>query len=252
MTLQIVLNPAVVIANRIAGSFGIGEIVNLSCAVSGPTTVAGLGGVTFKIVQGSGTIAAANVALGTAVFTASTKAEVVKIAAYGVNNQNAQQAVAGLTIVAPTGLKFVKNSNVFHTNGLAVVGFRADVFLQSPGVSYQRLEIREGEFKSVAQGYFARDNGLTHPASGAALGIANGNQMIGNDTISSGPHPAPWSNGKFEWNIPWQWRIVGTAAWTTFAYANHVTEINAMGAVTVAKLNEGPFSAKPSDPTQAY
>jgi hypothetical protein len=54
MTLQIVLAPQVVIANRVAGSYGVGEIVNLSCAVSGPTTIAGLGGVTFRIVQGSG------------------------------------------------------------------------------------------------------------------------------------------------------------------------------------------------------
>jgi len=124
--------------------------------------------------------------------------------------------------------------------------------LQAPGVSYQRLEVQEGEFSGKGQGYYANLNNLVHPAWSAPLPIFNGNQMNGIDTIYSGLQGQPWSAGKFEWNIPWQWRIVGTANWTTFAYANHVQEINALGAVSIGKFNAGLFATTPSDPNQAY
>ncbi len=252
MRLSITLAPLVVIANRVAGSYGIGEVVAVSCTVTGGGTIAGLGGVSYKITQGSGALAGAAPAAGTVTFTAAGKVETVKISAFGQNAPNQELAVAGLNIVAPTSLKFVKNSNVFHTHGQADAGFRGNIFLQPPGVSYQNLEVREGEFKGVGSGYYAAQNNMVHPATAAAVAIVNGNQVNGMDTIYSGNQGPPWSAGKFEWNIPWQYRIVGTNDWTTFAYANHVQEINALGAVSIGKFNAGPFTTKPSDPDQAY
>jgi len=252
MKLTIVLAPAVVLANRVAGSYGIGEVVNVSCTVTGGGTIAGLGGVIYRIKQGSGALSAAAPAAGTVTFTASGKAETVKISAFGQNAPNQELAVANLIIIAPTSLKFVKNSNVFHTHGEADAGFRGDVFLQPPGVSYENLRVREGEFKSVGTGYYAAQNNLVHPASDAAVPIVNGNRVSLPDTIDSGNQGQPWSAGKFEWNIPWQYQIDGTADWTTFAYTNHVQEINALGAVSIGKFNAGPFTTKPSDPNQDF
>lgn len=252
MKLTITHTPQVVIANRTVGKYGVGEVVNLSCVVSGGSSIAALGGVGYKIKEGSGALSAANPALGTAVFTASGKGETVKIAAYAQNNPSQELATAGFTIVAPSSLKFVKNSHVFHTHGQADAGFRGDIFLQPPGVSYQNLEVREGEFKGKGEGYYAVQNNMNHPASVAAVGIVNGNQVNGQDTIYSGIQGMPWSVGKFDWYIPWQFRIVGTTDWTTFAYANHTQQITATGVVTIGKFNAGPFSAKPSDPSQAY
>jgi hypothetical protein len=252
MKLTIVLAPLVVLDNRVAGNYGIGEVVAVSCTVTGGGTIAGLGGVIYKIKQGGGTLSAAAPAAGTVTFTASGKAETVKISAFGQNAPNQELAVASLIIVAPTSLKFVKNSNIFHTHGQANAGFRGNIFLQQPGVSYQNLEIQEGAFKGSGTGYYASQNNMPHPASAAPVAVINGNQVNGMDTIYSGIQPPPWSAGKFEWNIPWQYRIIGTADWTTFAYANQVEEINALGVVSVGKFNAGPFSAKPSDPDQAY
>jgi hypothetical protein len=82
--------------------------------------------------------------------------------------------------------------------------------------------------------------------------VVNGNRVNGLDTIYSGIQGQPWSAGRFDWNIPWQYQLPGSAEWVTFAYANHVQEITALGAVTIGKYNAGPFSAKPSDPAQAY
>ena len=76
--------------------------------------------------------------------------------------------------------------------------------------------------------------------------------MNGIDTIYSGIQGLPYSQGKFEWYIPWQYRVAGTAAWTTFEHATHIQEINALGTVTIGKFNAGPFSANVNDPTQAY
>lgn len=252
MKLTIVLAPAVVLANRVAGSYGIGEVVNVSCTVTGGGTIAGLGGVIYRIKQGSGALSAAAPAAGTVTFTASGKAETVKISAFGQNAPNQELAVASLIIIAPTSLKFVKNSNVRHTHGEADAGFCGNIFLQPAGVSYQNLEVREGEFKGSGTGYYASQNNMLHPASEAATAIVNGNQVSVLDEIYSGIQDPPWSAGRFEWNIPWQYRIVGTADWTTFAYANHVQEINALGAVSIGKFNAGPFTTKPSDPNQDF
>lgn len=246
------LTPLVVIANRIAGNYGIGEVVNIACDVRPAAPgIGGLGGVVYKIKEGSGALTAANVALGTVTFTASGKAEVVKIAAYAGNNPNQELAMTSLTIVAPTGLKFTKASNVYHNNGIADAGFRGNIALQPSGVSYQNLMVREGDFKGKGSGYYAVQNNLTHPV-GAAINVINGNAVNGIDTIYSGIQGAPWSIGSFEWYIPWQYQMAGAAAWTTFAYATHTQSITAIGAVSIAKHNTGPFTTKPSDPNQAY
>jgi len=115
--LTIQLTPAVVLANRVAGSYGIGEVINLSCVVSPAAPgLAGIpGGVVFKVTKGSGRISAAAPLAGTATFTAAVKAESVAISAYGANDPNKVLATAGLKIIAPTGLKFVKSSHVRHT-----------------------------------------------------------------------------------------------------------------------------------------
>lgn len=253
MNLSITLNPAFVIANRVAGKFGIGEIINLAC-VATPigSNIAALGGVGYRIKEGSGALSAANTVAGTATFTASGKAETVKIAAYGLNDPGKELAVAGLTIIAPTGLNFVKASNIHHTNGSADAGFRGAISLQPAGVSFQRLLIREGEFKGKGSGYYAAQNNMVHPAGAAPVGIINGNHVNGLDTIYSGIQAPPWSDGSFEWYIPWQYQIIGSADWVTFAYATHTEQINALGVVSIGKYNAGPFSAKPSDPNQAY
>jgi hypothetical protein len=248
MSITITLTPRVVLQNRTNGSYGIGEIIDLSCVLTGPDT--NIGDVGYRITQGSGTIAGANVAARTATFTASGKAETVKIAAYAAANPSKDLAVAGLVIVAPTGLKFVKTSNVRHTHGQADAGFMGDVFLQPPGVSYERLQTREGAFKGKGTGYYASINNVNH--QGNVNGFPVGGNRAAVDEVYSGIQQQPWSAGRFDWNIPWDYQLAGTTTWTTFAYANHVQEITALGAVSIGKYNAGPFTAKPSDANQNY
>ena len=253
MNLSITLTPAVVLQNRVAGKYGIGEVITVSCtATPRGSNIADLGGVGYRIVQGSGRFTAANTVAGTAVFTASGKAETVKIEAFGVAAPSKQLAVASMTIVAPTGLAFTRVGNIKHTNGSADAGFRGAVTLQPAGVSYQQLVIREGEFKGKGTGYYAAQNNLVHPATGAGVAIVNGNAVSRQDEIYSGIQGQPWTAGEFQWHIPWQYQLIGTQAWVTFAYADHVQSITALGAVSIGKYNAGPFTTKPSDPTQNY
>lgn len=250
MNLSITLTPSVIIANRVAGKFGIGELVTLGCvAMPAGSNVAAIGGVDYKVTQGSGSLSTANTPPNTAIFTAAGKVESVQITASGKNAPNTK-AVVTLNIVAPTSLKFTKVGNIKHTNGSADAGFKGTIALQPPGVSYQRLKVREGEFKGKGTGYYAGQQNMVHPASAAPLTIINGNQVNGLDTIYSGIQGQPWSSGTFEWNIPWEYQMPGSNDWIPFGYANHVQEITAQGAVSIGKFNAGPFSAKPSDPTQ--
>jgi hypothetical protein len=239
--------------NRIAGSYGAGEEIDLSCRIMpAHPGLAGIGGgVKFKITKGSGRITNEAPGMGTATYTAPNKAGEVSITALSGQEQKTL-ATAGLKVVIPTSLKFVKNSNIHHQQGHAGCGFRGNVFLQPPGVSYQRLQIREGEFKGKATGCFAADNGVVHEASPQPLPIILGNKMDGMDTIHSGPINPPYSPGRFEWHIPWQYRVIGEMEWTTFEYATHIEEIVTTGRVSISKFNEGPFFANVDDPTQDY
>ncbi len=252
MNLSINLTPTVVLANRVAGSFGICELISLSCTVTPATAnIAALGGVGYKVKQGTGKLSGANTGLGTAIFTASGTAEIVKVAAFGLNDTNKELAIATLKIVAPQSLKFTKVGNsIKHTQGQADAGFMGKVSLEPAGVSYERLRVREGEFKGKGTGYYAVQDNMLHPATAGSVSIINGNQINGDDSIYSGIQGQPWSAGKFEWNIPWQYQTPGNTEWVTFAYANHVQEITASGVVSIGKFNAGPFAAKPSDPTQ--
>src|SRR5437868_4189719 len=128
---SIVLAPAVVLANRVKGSYGIGEVVQLSCTVSPPVPgLAGIpGGVVYKVTKGSGTIAAAAPLAGTATFTAALKAEDVTISAYAGNDRSKVLATAGLKIVAPSVVKFVQTGNVRHTHGQADEGVYGHVYV---------------------------------------------------------------------------------------------------------------------------
>jgi len=136
--------------------------------------------------------------------------------------------------------------------GSADCGFQGNVYLQPPGVSYQALEIREGEFKGKGSGYYQSQNDLNHAATAPPRTIINGNQLDNVDTIYSGIQGTPYTVGRFDWHIPWQYRLAGANDWTTFEYANHVQEITALGAVSIGKFNAGPFTRKVSDVTQPF
>ncbi len=249
VSVSIQLIPAVNLANRVAGSFGIGEVINLSCVVK--PAVPGLpgipGGIIYKVTKGSGIISAAAPLAATAQFTAAGKAEDVAISAYGANDPNKVLATAGFRVLVPNGLKFVQTGAIIHTQGAADCGFTGAIYLQPAGVSYQALQVREGEFKGKGTGYYKSQDNMLHPASNAALSIVSGNRVQGMDTIYSGIQQPPYSAGKFEWHIPWQYRL-GNGDWVTFEYANHVEEITALGAVSIGKFNAGPFTKKVSDP----
>jgi hypothetical protein len=79
MNISITLTPRVNIPNRADGNkFGIGDVVDLRCvATPVGSNIAAIGGVGYRIKQGSGKLTEVAVLPGgTAVFTASGKAEV--------------------------------------------------------------------------------------------------------------------------------------------------------------------------------
>lgn len=249
-----VLTPVVAIPNQLnRKKFGVGEVVTLSCVITGGTIASFGGAISWRAVSGSGVVTG-NDNLGNATYTAgsiggSAKLEIIR------NDTKAAIASVTMNIIAPTGIKFIRGPNmgVLHTNGVAGAGFEAIQHLLPAGVSYQNIEIREGSFKAKATGSYAAEDGRDHATGAWGVGtVANGNVVAGFDTVRSADIAAPYVPGTFEWYIPWQYRVLPAIKANdppkTIEYITHKQEINALGHVTITKGGIT-VSANVGDPT---
>src|SRR6185503_6436464 len=140
-----------------------------------------------------------------------------------------------LWVKAPTTVRMVRaNNTIRHTNGMAGAGFLAHMRLQPTGVSFSNIEVREGKFRGVASGSFAHENGREHQ-TGPWLAVDAPNEVLGADHIDSGDVDAPFVSGRFDWNIPWEYRVGGGGTVRHIDYIVHWQTINAAGFVTIEK-----------------
>jgi len=162
-----------------------------------------------------------------------------------------------LTVVAPENARMKRNpaAGIRHTQGMAGVGFKGQIFLRPRTVSFHWMEMREGTVAAVASGYHAGQNGTAH-AVGSWTTVGKGNssdgcKINGQDTVDSGDNGPPFSKGDFKWNIPWEYRANGGAA-TEFTRAVHHDTITKKGEATIEKKGAGPFKRKLNDPTSTF
>ena len=168
-------------------------------------------------------------------------------------NAGVVAATRNITIMPPTDALMVKNSGLSHTQTFWGVGFKGDIFLRPVDVSFSRIRFAEGSVAAVATGFLAGSNGIIHMPTATPVPVGGGDsikgcQVLGQDSVSTGSMPPPFSRGDFLWAIPWQYQI-GAIPLTPFTVANHHETADAVGTATIAKKGAGPFTRVPSDPT---
>jgi hypothetical protein len=101
------------------------------------------------------------------------------------------------------------------------VGFKARAYFFPNDVSFSNVEIQEGLISSSQEGYWDKKfpNGYDHP-EGGWFGIMHNptgplyNSDSVDDNVHSGlsPKPPAYEDGSyFQWEIPWFYRVLGSA-----------------------------------------
>lgn len=273
-----VLTPAVAVANRTKAQYGIGEVIQLSITTTPTGGLAGVlaDGVKWKRTAGvAGALTAANTGLGTATLTLGGTPGEMTLEAWSEAALPKRLATAKFKVVAPTGVVFrrVPGSTIAHVQNAAHAGFIAEAEIQPIGVCFNNVEVREGKFKAVASGAFAHENGVEHqfgpwcPIVCAPLTCVNDWQATDRVESSHGVpktdaagapvldlHGRPtFEPSAFEWNIPWHYRVVGTAGnGTIFVYMLHKQSVEVTGRVTIKKHTSETCAKNYSDPTSGF
>lgn len=273
-----VLTPAVAIVNRMKGRYGVGEVIQLSVAVTPPGALAAVlaDGVKWKRKSGvAGRLSIVNPATGTATLTLGSTGGDMGLEVWSEAAPPSKLASVNIKVMAPNGVVFrrVPGSTIAHDHNTAHAGFIAEADIQPIGVSFANVEVREGKFKAVASGAFAHENGVEHQF-GPWLGIAcvpltGVNQWVANDRVESshgvartdatgalvldGQGRPTFVPSSFEWNIPWHYRVVGELDnGEIFVYMVHKQTVEVTGRVTIQKHTSQSCAANYSDPTTGF
>jgi hypothetical protein len=238
----------------------VGELVDLSVAMSDDTTIASLGGLRWFISQGGGTLTGTAGNDGRGLFAAPPSGGPVTLVLKAVSGSNAGAIVASstFTIVEPEGAQMVQQpgSGILHVNNTWSCAFLGDIFLRPTDVSFTNILMSEGSVAAVASGFLARLNGTLHDA-GPLCSVGPGNGLTGckvniqGDTVVTGMLDPPYSDGDFVWDIPWVFTVGGSAP-RTFTVLQHHATSDTVGTATISKGGAGPFSRVPSDPTTGF
>ena len=127
-------------------------------------------------------------------------------------------------VVEPSGAYQKQDGATIHHPGKCNAGFRGVTHLIPKDVSFEYIEVNEGEVDSSATGSF-KDAGwdkLKHPMWSSWATVGGGSDAKGSlvegpnhdggvyyDFIHSGDLPAGCRAGEFDWNIPWLFRVSG-------------------------------------------
>ncbi len=234
-TAKPIITPAVAVGSRTKNTYGVGEVLTLSCTLKpASATPVSLNGVRWKVKTGQGRLTGLDQA-GNGTFTCGQVAGNVKLELEAGTNgrKTTSLIVVSFKVVAPTGGTLRKTTNLNNPPGNAGTGFEGDIDLKPTGVSFNNIQFREGTCKGTGTGYYAGQT-PTHKV-GVWANVHNGYRTDAFDTVSSGPLPGPYSKGLFAWPIPWQYRIVGTTKVYRFCVVNHVERMNATGRVEITK-----------------
>jgi len=245
-------------SGRASTTYGVAEVTDLSFTVS-PTGISAsqMGGLSWEAVTANGTIANSGTS-GTGTYTCywTNESVTLRLVVQSGPSKNRYVDVA-FTVVAPTGSYMIQepSTGIWHMTNTCSVGFKGWIYIEPKTVSFSKIQFREGSCLSTATGFWARDNGITHPiGTWGSIGGGNsttGCRVSGNDTIQSPAYGPPYSVGTFLWPIPWQYRV-GTGGATQFDTANHYFTADANGKCCGQKAGAGPFCKNAADPTSGY
>ncbi|MDI6810042.1 MAG: hypothetical protein QME66_13940, partial [Candidatus Eisenbacteria bacterium] len=235
---------ATVPTDRTRKKVGVGEQVTLTLQ---PTS---LRPVSWSI-SGNGTLSATT---GNPItFTAHDRASTPSITAtYGGGSCSAT-----FNVVEPTGqvIEQEPGTKIRHVQGVVSCGFKGRAYVQPADVSFENIDVREGDVAGIAAGYLAVKNGEPHGdkpwVSVGTVTAGKGSKVDAIDTISSGNYTwTPYADGSFTWNIPRYFKL-GTGAEKQFTTAIHQETTDATGKLTISKGGTTK-SAELNAPTSNY
>jgi hypothetical protein len=231
--------------NRARTDLGVGETVVLQIYPEQKSTV-------FWFSGGGGSLGASS---GNRVtFTAPDREATVTVTATLASGKVLSKR---FKVLEPSGVlvEMAPFSTVYHRQGVPSAGFCASIFLTPSTVSFENVELREGEAEAVADGFLGYLNGLKHLDSGGwtlaygyfpqkgTLGAADKIQGVAGAS-------APYSRGSFRWSIPWWFRVPPDGEPKMFFTAQHVMLIDGAGTLTISKEQHSeskPLNAASSD-----
>ena len=231
-------------SNRTRKKHGVGEKDSL--------TLAGASGsqVTWSL-SGPGTLSGTS---GNPVtFTAHERASGASVTA----TYKGKTFSASFTVVEPSGviIEQEQGTGIWHIQGIPSCGFKGRPYIQPDDVSFENIQIREGEVNAVCSGYFLYENGFPHPvgpwAPVGSVTAGKGSKVQGIDTIQGGSdNHIPYEDGLFTWTIPWYFKV-GTGSEKQFENVDQVKTIDATGKLNISK-DGTTKSAELNDPTSNY
>lgn len=237
--------------------FGLEEIVNLSFTANPSITATQASGLRWTIGNGTGQLPQQDDGIGTYTAPESAESSTLKLSVLNGPSKN-QSITVDITILAPSNGYLVKTSNIEHTFGDFGGAFQGRIYFEPRDVSFSRIGFREGTTTGVATGYLLRYlNGYIHTATPVTVpigqcSIADGCRILGTDTIRTrlSPAPTPYSNGTFNWAIPWNYYT--TSSSVSFTIANHNCSADAFGNAGLQKKGAGPYQIAVNDPTTTF
>jgi hypothetical protein len=237
--------------NTIRTNIGVGEYVNLSVKAAATyypfsptlptdtqwrTTAGSLAYTNWPVNVFTAPSNAANVTITTVIPSGPT-----------INNN--------LTVLEPTNVDhavIVSSNEAYYTFPTNAAGafMHLYVYMGPTNVSFYRVQMEEvAENGTGLTGYFANTNiwpdptnSFYHSSANTPFALANDNSWPTNydycNTPTASPYlPQPWSSGRFSWNVPWKWWIIGST--NTNYMANGWQEqfsIDANGTVKITKF----------------
>jgi len=186
-------------------------------------------------IEGGGSIAPATGSLST--FTAGDSASSDTIKA----EINGTIVEVQINVVEPSSESGTKvGVNPFNIPaGTQGAGLEIDVTVAPTDVSFANVEVWEGACQPTnLTGYFTNPQRTPpgHSAWPAWIPLSNLNQWT--DQASFGGWPPSWSQGGYDWSIPFRWRVIGSTS-SGKALANHLQQsriIDSTGKSTTTKF----------------
>jgi hypothetical protein len=148
-------------------------------------------------------------------------------------------------VIEPTGKKAGRTpeNNILSVGEVGISALIEQIILPL-SVSFYRLEFRERDGSTTNRtGYFANTNlfpeaKLFHESGEEWVGIRYHNnnavdlvELYGDDML-----PKPWYDGSFTWEIPNEWRVVGSSETNSFGIYTQAFYIDTNGTVSITKF----------------
>lgn len=217
---------ATIPADRTRKKLGVGEEVTVTLlpASLSPIAWSNAGGGMLNATSGGSVVFTANDSAATPSVTATFAGVPVTVA---------------FAVVEPSSESAIKTSEDSIPAGTQGAGMRLEITIAPTDVSFQNVESQEvpGPATSIT-GYFTSfpPDSLKHIPAGWVR-IAPGNKKFDHAAFSG--YPSPWSAGGFQWIIPIEWRVVGSASGGTLPNRIQAFSIaNSSGTSTVSKLGQ--------------